>query len=137
MLKAHVQAQSFNLRRLGIDPGAGKHRTLAGKVDIFSGSRPRVILGPVRAVISSGDSKSKSGVETTDKLLKNSGSLASSSSSEGINVRAVIKIRKKMKEKLTDKIEDQWQSLMNGIGRGISIQLVSEDTDPGQFWSTS
>lgn len=130
MLKAHVQAQSFNLWRLGIYPGAGKHRRPAGKVDIFYGSRPRVVLGPVRAVISSGDSKSKSRVETTEKLLENNGSLASSSSSEGINVRAVIRIRKKTKQKLTDKIEDQWEFLMNGMGRGISIQLVSEDTDP-------
>ncbi|KAI3847507.1 hypothetical protein MKW92_044949 [Papaver armeniacum] len=47
-----------------------------------------------------------------------------------IDVKAAITIRKKMKEKLTDKIEDHWEALINGIGKGIVIQLISEDLDP-------
>lgn len=82
----------------------------------------------MRAVISSGDSKA--GVETAKKIVEeDNGSLGSSR-----NVRAVITIRKKMKERLTDKIEDQWESIVNGIGRGISIQLISEDIDPGIYF---
>lgn len=82
----------------------------------------------MRAVISRGDSKT--GAEIAEKILEgNNGSLASSSSSR--NVRAVITIRKKMKERLSDKIEDQWESIINGIGRGILIQLISEDIDSG------
>ena len=36
-----------------------------------------------------------------------------------------------MKEKLTEKMEDQWEFFVNGIGQGIQIQLVSEEVDPG------
>jgi lipoxygenase len=46
-------------------------------------------------------------------------------------VRAVITIRKKIKEKINEKIEDQWEYFVNGIGKGILIQLVSEEIDPG------
>nr|GMC62190.1 lipoxygenase 6, chloroplastic [Ipomoea batatas] len=37
------------------------------------------------------------------------------------DVRAVITVRKKTRERLLDKIEDQWVSFINGIGRGILI----------------
>lgn len=60
-----------------------------------------------------------------------SSTISSSSSSGGIDVRAMIRIRKKMKEKLTEKIEDQWEYFVNGIGHGISIRLISEEIDPG------
>lgn len=86
----------------------------------------------IRAVISSGDGKG--GVETAEKqVLESSGGLVSVSRNGGVNVRAVIRIRKKMKERLTEKIEDQWESFINGIGRGISLQLISEDVDPGRI----
>lgn len=61
----------------------------------------------------------------------NESTISSSSSSGGIEVRATMKIRKKMKEKLTEKIEDQWEYFINGIGHGISIRLISEEIDPG------
>lgn len=48
-----------------------------------------------------------------------------------VNVKAVLTVRKKMKEKLVDKIEDQWEYFINGIGQGIMIQLISEEIDPG------
>lgn len=93
---------------------------------------------PIRAVISSEDKTVEGGakaVESKDGNVLSSSSSSSSSSAKGIDVRAVITIRKKMKEKITEKIEDQWEGFMNGIGQGISIQLVSEEIDPGLFQS--
>ncbi|KAF8378126.1 hypothetical protein HHK36_029463 [Tetracentron sinense] len=80
----------------------------------------------IRAAISSGDKN----VETaTPPATKDSnGSLRSSAG--GIDVRAVITIKKKIKETLTDKFEDQFESFINGIGQGIIIQLISEEIDP-------
>ncbi|XP_077226864.1 PLAT/LH2 domain-containing lipoxygenase family protein [Tasmannia lanceolata] len=77
----------------------------------------------IRAVISSGDKS----VETVKSTADSNGSLMSSS---GIEVRAVVTIRKKMKEKLSGKIVDQWESFINGIGQGILVQLVSQEIDP-------
>ncbi|KAK6922379.1 Lipoxygenase, C-terminal [Dillenia turbinata] len=87
-------------------------------------------VGSVRAVISSEDKT----LDSDSKPLKEkdlNGSLSSSSSaSSGIDLRAVIKIRKKMREKLIDKIDDACESFINGIGQGILIQVVSEEIDP-------
>ncbi|XP_068666589.1 lipoxygenase 6, chloroplastic-like [Aristolochia californica] len=77
---------------------------------------------PIRAVISSGDQSV--GVPTTF-----SASGESRTSMSDINIKAVITIRKKMKEKLNDKIEESWESFLNGIGQGIMIQLVSKEVD--------
>lgn len=85
-------------------------------------------------MISGGDNKtSAADVVVVEKPEEDNGSLASSSKSGSINVKAVITIRKKMKERLTEKIEDQWESFINGIGKGILIRLISEEIDPGQF----
>lgn len=117
--------------------GAAKRHLLGGNAAKLYGFRPRVSSRRgtvIRAVISStGDSKA--GVETAKKLADTNGSVISSSSSRSsgggdITVRAVITIRKKMKEKLFEKIEDGWESFINGIGRGILIQLISQDIDP-------
>ncbi|KAL0335998.1 UNVERIFIED_CONTAM: Lipoxygenase 6, chloroplastic [Sesamum radiatum] len=110
---------------------ASEHQRLTGKAASFSGFRPSRRAAVIRAVISSGDSKT--GVETAEKSVESNGSLVSSSGSGSISVRAVITIRKKMKERLSEKIEDQWESFINGIGRGILIQLISEDIDPEFF----
>lgn len=80
-------------------------------------------------MIRSGDNNTK--VDTARKLTENNGPLASSKHA-GIHVRAVITIRKKIKENILEKIEDNWESLMSGIGRGILIKLISQDIDPGQ-----
>ncbi|KAF6166898.1 hypothetical protein GIB67_020332 [Kingdonia uniflora] len=45
-------------------------------------------------------------------------------------VQVVITIRKKNKETLTEKIEGALQSLFNGFGKGMQIQLISEEIDP-------
>ena len=81
----------------------------------------------IEAIISSGDKTA----ENATSAAESNGSALSSSSSGGIEVRAVVTIRKKMKEKITEKLEDQWECLMNGIGQGIQIQLISEEIDPG------
>lgn len=47
-----------------------------------------------------------------------------------IDVRAVISVRRKMKEKMSERIGDQLEYFLNGIGMGILIQLISEQIDP-------
>lgn len=87
----------------------------------------------IQAVISSGDKASETATSPADSQKTDASELSSSSSSggEGIEVRAVVTIRKKMKEKLTEKFEDQWEYFVNGFGQGIQIQLISEEIDPG------
>jgi len=48
-------------------------------------------------------------------------------------VTAVVKIRKKIKEKLTERFEHQLELFMKAIGQGMLIQLVSEEIDPGKL----
>lgn len=89
--------------------------------------------GSSRRVISSQKKTVETAASPSEKRGGNESRISSysSSSSGGIDVRATIKIRKKMKEKLTEKIEDQWEYFVNGIGQGISICLISEEIDPG------
>ncbi|CAA7405161.1 unnamed protein product [Spirodela intermedia] len=47
-----------------------------------------------------------------------------------IEVRAVVTIRKKMKKNINERVVEHWDSFVHGIGRGILIQLVSEEVDP-------
>ncbi|KAB2041836.1 hypothetical protein ES319_D02G174900v1 [Gossypium barbadense] len=79
----------------------------------------------VRAVIS--DDKAVESAKTSPLDQKHSNGSSDSSSKQ---VKAVVTIKKKMKENITEKIENQWEMLMNGIGRGILIQLISEEIDP-------
>ena len=85
--------------------------------------------GSVRAVISSGD-KTLEAASPLESKGESNGSLGSLRGG-GIEVRAVVTVRKKMKEKLTEKMEDQWEFFVNGFGQGIIIQLISEEIDPG------
>lgn len=88
---------------------------------------------PIRAVVNSDQNKATEAATKSVDAKDVNGSLlvSSSSSKEGlVDVKAVITIRKKLKEKLTEKIEDQWELFVNGIGQGIMIQLISEDIDP-------
>ncbi|XP_059657729.1 lipoxygenase 6, chloroplastic-like [Cornus florida] len=120
------------VRQLTDFSGAGNNGRLSRRGTQIPGFRSRVIRnrGSVRAVISSGDNKTVESANVVETSKDNKGSLVSSSTTRGIDVRAVITIRKKMKEKLTDKIEDQWESFINGIGQGILLQLISEEIDP-------
>lgn len=87
--------------------------------------------GSVRAVISGGD---KAAVEASTPPLQSKDLNASLVPSSPIEVQAVVTIRKKMKEKVSEKIEDQWEFFINGIGQGILIQLISEEIDPGNCY---
>nr|GME09061.1 lipoxygenase 6, chloroplastic [Ipomoea batatas] len=115
----------LNLRRPDVISGVGRNDRARRRATPFPGLRRPII----QAVVRSGDSKATveeaagtKGLEGSSKGLMDSG--------KSIDVRAVITIRKKMRERLVDKIEDQWISFINGIGRGILIQLISEDIDP-------
>ncbi|KAA8533278.1 hypothetical protein F0562_033189 [Nyssa sinensis] len=111
---------------------AGNNGKLTGTKTQVPGFRSRVNgrRGSVRAVISSGDNKTVESAKEVETSNDYNGSLVSSSTSGGIDVTAAITIRKKMKEKITEKIEDQWEVFINGIGQGILIQLISEEIDP-------
>lgn len=107
----------------------------------FSGRRRRILFPApgsrvnrnvkIQAVISSGDKTVETASSPVESEKTNGSVLSSSSGSEGIQVRAVVTIRKKMKERITDKLEDQWEYFVNGFGQGIQIQLISEEIDPG------
>ncbi|KAK2636726.1 hypothetical protein Ddye_031518 [Dipteronia dyeriana] len=136
-LKLQFMTIPGGIRRSLAVPGTGKgHGSLRQQAARFSRSK----RGLIRAVINSDQNKSAA-TETATKSVDSSSNNAngsslsvtsSSSKEEGgvVDVRAVITVRKKMKEKLTEKIEDQWEFFINGIGQGISIQLISEEIDP-------
>lgn len=92
----------------------------------------------IRAAVNRSDQNSATAetvaTETLDSKELNGSLMVSSSSvheDKVIDVRAVITVRKKSKERLVDKIEDQWERFINGIGQGISLRLISEEIDPG------
>ncbi|KAM7487171.1 hypothetical protein LguiB_024655 [Lonicera macranthoides] len=117
----------WSWRRTHVGPSlrsrvTGKHHQIAIRAVISGGDNSKIVEG-------GGGAKGVLEIQPNKEDL----SLRVSSSGKGeggIDVRAVITIRKKMKEKLTDKIEDQWESFITGIGQGILIQLISEDIDP-------
>ena len=130
-LKSNI-AGDQRLRPISGAGGNGSHRS---KTYVRLNRRG----GSVRAAISKGDKAVGSSVPVQRKdangsLISSSSSLSSSLSPVGgTEVRAVVTIRKKMKEKLTEKVEDQWEFFINGIGQGIQIQLISEELDPGNL----
>ncbi|GAB4829334.1 hypothetical protein Ancab_019003 [Ancistrocladus abbreviatus] len=48
----------------------------------------------------------------------------------GTKIKAVVRIRRRMRENLVDKIEGQWRSFIDSTSQGILIQLISEQNDP-------
>uniref|UniRef100_A0A0D6QUV2 Lipoxygenase n=1 Tax=Araucaria cunninghamii TaxID=56994 RepID=A0A0D6QUV2_ARACU len=46
------------------------------------------------------------------------------------DVQAVVTVRRKRKERLRESLERHWDSLIDGIGRNVVMQLVSESIDP-------
>lgn len=87
--------------------------------------------GVIKASIVSGKGDAKTAEKTTSISDSNEAAFSPPSLAPARNVRAVITIRNKMKETLTENVEDQLQRLVNGMGQGISIQLISEEIDPG------
>ncbi|KAL9678067.1 hypothetical protein QQ045_015906 [Rhodiola kirilowii] len=87
-------------------------------------------IGTIRAVISSGDKTAEAQKPADDGPLATTSGFGSGFSAPSvIDVRAVVTVRKKIKEKLTEKIQDQLEMFVNGIGQGISIQLISDQID--------
>ncbi|XP_073013214.1 lipoxygenase 6, chloroplastic [Typha latifolia] len=85
----------------------------------------------VRAAISSGDKGVSSATSAAGGVLPRTSPVIPPESDEDlVDVRAVLTVRNKLKEKLVDKIEEQWEYIINGIGQGILVQLVSEEIDP-------
>ncbi|XP_065876600.1 lipoxygenase 6, chloroplastic [Euphorbia lathyris] len=107
-----------------------RSQPVAGK----NGFYRRTTRLPVTRVGYGGSVRIRAVISSDDKIVESvNGGLPAvvvSSSDEVIEVRAVITIRKKIKEKVNEKIEDQWEYFVNGIGQGILIQLISEDVDP-------
>ena len=89
--------------------------------------RPASVRPAVRAVISSHDDKNVTTVSSPSVVVQK----PPQPPAEVIEVRAVLTIRNRLKQKLVGKIEDQLEYFMNGIGQGILVQLVSEEIDPG------
>ncbi|KAH9610572.1 hypothetical protein KSS87_003332 [Heliosperma pusillum] len=94
---------------------------------IYAKTRKSRIM-EVKAVINNGGrtvgSTAPSFTEVKDAT--NDGSLLNSS----LQVRAIITIKKKIKERLVDKVEDQWFNYMISFGQAIFLQLVSEQINP-------
>ncbi|XP_019200459.1 PREDICTED: lipoxygenase 6, chloroplastic [Ipomoea nil] len=119
----------LNLRRPDVISGAGRNHRARRRATPFPGLRQPTI----QAVVRSGDSKAtveEAAGKVMEKGLDEGGNKGLMEFGTSIDVRAVITLRKKMRERLVDKIEDQWVSFINGIGKGILIQLISEDIDP-------
>jgi len=92
----------------------------------------------VKASISGGDERqtmTATPLDSEERREKKAAVEGGSGVDEGIKVRAVVTIKKKMKEKIGDKLGDQWEYLVNGVGQGIQIQLISHDIDPGYLLS--
>ncbi|XP_047318987.1 lipoxygenase 6, chloroplastic [Impatiens glandulifera] len=120
--KPVVSATICNFPAKSIDLCNGDHVAVK-----WRNSNRRFLL--VTSVISRGDNKTSES-SSLEAVAKDSFNGSISKSGKGIEVRAVITIRKKTKEKINEKIEDKWDTVINGIGQGISIQLVSHEIDP-------
>lgn len=128
------------------DISASPHRRAPGPVELFGRLRGRAFAShgprnPLRAALSGGNKAVETvtapearddvnGLLVSSPSFSSFSSSSSSGESRGIDVRAVVTIRRKMKQRLVDKVEDQWESFVNGIGKGILLQFVSEEIDP-------
>lgn len=85
------------------------------------GPRRRICL--VQAVISDKTSSSSGATVSTTVTPSENGAM--------VNVRAVVLIRKKLKEDIKSTIYRRWESLLDGMtGQNILLELVSTDVDP-------
>ncbi|XP_020229857.1 lipoxygenase 6, chloroplastic [Cajanus cajan] len=100
---------------------------------LASNRRPRGNQFPLstwrRAAVSGGDKTATTSSPLDRKERKEKESVVSVVD-EGIQVTAVVTIRKKMKEKISDKLGDQWEYLVNAVGQGIQIHLISNQIHP-------
>ncbi|KAG6482214.1 lipoxygenase 6, chloroplastic-like isoform X1 [Zingiber officinale] len=106
--------------QIGAESGRRAHQLCVGN------RRQRsVAVRQVRAVISS-DDKSVSTLPSDPAVVPGG---AFWSPADSIDVRLVLTVRNRIKERLVEKIENQWEYFVNGIGQGIRVQLVSEEVD--------
>ncbi|XP_054808039.1 lipoxygenase 6, chloroplastic [Prosopis cineraria] len=113
-----------------IHASANSRRTRKIRISAPGSRVNRNVTNTIRAVISSGGKTADTATSPADGDKTTGTVLSSFSGSEGIQVRAAVTIRKKMKKTITDKLEDQWEYFVNGLGLGIQIQLISEEIDP-------
>ncbi|KAK1294193.1 hypothetical protein QJS10_CPA16g00198 [Acorus calamus] len=101
---------------------------LAFRRQIRATQKPNLPNPVVRAVIG----EDRDVVISASPSMDFDGSVAivPSKTQSEVRLRAVITVRRKMKEKLLEKVEEEWEGFMTGIGRGILVQIVSEDVDP-------
>ncbi|KAG9147258.1 hypothetical protein Leryth_017997 [Lithospermum erythrorhizon] len=130
MLVSQPRTTTANLapvvaRRVEAISGTGKNGGIALKSSQLHGLSKNMKCKPIRAVISGGDDK-----KVVDEAEEKKGQLSSLRRGGDLDVRTVITIRKNIKEKITEKVEDQWESLVTSLGRGIMVQLISEEIDP-------
>uniref|UniRef100_A0A1J3JMU6 Lipoxygenase n=1 Tax=Noccaea caerulescens TaxID=107243 RepID=A0A1J3JMU6_NOCCA len=114
--------------------GAGLVRSPAFPV-LTRRQTPRVPLsGQVRAVISREEKAvdQEDGKNVNRSVVNSSHAFPWQSSKYmgSKTIMAVVKIRKKMREKLNERFEHQVELLLKAIGQGMLIQLVSEEIDP-------
>ncbi|GAA0185728.1 oxygenase [Lithospermum erythrorhizon] len=129
MLASQPRTTTANLppvvaRRVEAISGSGKNGGIALKSSQLHGLSKNMKCKPIRAVISGGDDK-----KVVDEAEEKKRQLSSLRRGD-LDVRTVITIRKNIKEKITEKVEDQWESLVTSLGRGIMVQLISEEIDP-------
>ncbi|WOL14345.1 lipoxygenase 6, chloroplastic [Canna indica] len=114
---------------VGAQLTVGNRRRAAGLVNLGS-HRCRSLAGrTVRAVLRSDD---KSVSMLPQQLAASDGALKPAVPRPGdpVDVRVVLTVRNRIRQKLVDKIENQWEYFVNGVGQGITVQLVSEEIDP-------
>lgn len=106
-------------------PGKNRVWVHGFRSNLRSQSR-RVRGSTIRAVVSKEESKSSTVTIEDTTAIDGVGGM--------MDLKATITIKKQMKEKVIEKIEDQWESFVIGIGRGVLIQLISEEIDPGNHF---
>ncbi|XP_021746681.1 lipoxygenase 6, chloroplastic-like [Chenopodium quinoa] len=119
-----IDPSEFHRRFTGVGIyGTGKNARTATK-KMTRGMR-------VKAVISSGDKTVESGAPSTMEVKEGIGpTLLGASESGFIKVKAIVSIKKKIRQRLVDKLEDQWFNFLNNVGQAIFLQLISEQIDP-------
>ncbi|CAL1354896.1 unnamed protein product [Linum trigynum] len=110
---------------------AGGNTLIQRMTQVVPGSQARYPGGSfIRAAISRAEDSDS--FSSTTLLVKGAPPLASTDDhgNRQVSVKAVVTVRKKMKENVLERIGNQLEHFLNGLGHGISIQLISEEIDP-------
>ncbi|KAL9261233.1 Lipoxygenase 6, chloroplastic-like protein [Drosera capensis] len=132
MLQAITRSNlNYPLRRL---PTGARISSSHGMDCSRVGSRKKT-SGRIRAVTSRDhekivDTSAPGAPITAGEADLGNGSAFGPEGSKWVMVKAEVTIRKKIKARLIDKMEDQWSSFVSYFGQGVLVQLISEDIDP-------